>query len=63
MSVHLRWPAFSSRNGEESEKRPQHIVVVELIFPPFPGLSRHFILIVIQEQPSNEHKDNDRKSK
>ncbi len=62
MSVDLRWPALSSRNGEESEKRPQHIVVVELIFSPFPGLGRHFLLIVIQEQPSNEHKDNDRKS-
>lgn len=63
MSADLRGPPLSSRNGEKSEKRPQHIVVVELIFLPLPRLGRHVILIIIQKHPSNKHKDNNNRDR
>lgn len=52
---YLRGPAFSSGNSKKSQKGPENIVIVEVIFLPHSGLSLHFRFIIIQEQPPDNH--------
>lgn len=46
--VYSRWPPFARGDGEEREQSPEHVVVVELVFFPFPGLRLHLIFFIIE---------------
>jgi len=46
--TYSRWPPFTRGDGEEREQRPEHVVVVELVFFPFPGLCLHLIFFIIE---------------
>lgn len=43
-----RWPPFARGDGEEREQSPEHVVVVKLVFFPFPGLRLHLIFFIIE---------------
>lgn len=47
--MYILRPPLSRRYGEEGEKGPEHVVVVEIVFLPFPLLRPHFVISFIDK--------------